>query len=444
MKLPAYRKYKPSDIHWLGDLPATWDLKRLKFAARIEMGQSPSSTEYASNSDERPFLQGNGEFGDRHPIARLFCDSAPKVAPPSAILLSVRAPVGELNEADQPYGIGRGLCAVMPKPARLDNHYAWYLLAVTRTDLVSRETGSTYGAVSVDEVGDMAVCLPTTTEQRAIADFLDQETARLDTLVRKKRELIETLKEKRTTLISRTVTRGLPPEAARAAGLNPQAKLKSSGIEWLGDIPEHWVVKLLKRIAKINYGVGGEIDRSLESGLKTISLPNIDIEGRLNVDDVPYADVSEAEKRDLLLRKGDLLFNWRNGSSDHLGKTAYFNEDGEFSHVSFLLRLRFDPRKNDSRFFQHLLGGYRTTRFFSHSKAGVNNTFNLSELAALPVICPPTPEQRAIADFLDSETVKLDRMMEKVEAAIEKLQEYRTAIITAAVTGKIDVRAVRK
>src|SRR5258705_12250311 len=104
---------------------------------------------------------------------------------------------------------------------------------------------------------------------------------------------------------------------------------------------EHWDVKLLKRIANISYGVGGEIERSLDSGLKTISLPNIDIEGRLNLDDVPYADVSDVEKREVLLRKGDLLFNWRNGGSDHLGKTAYFDANGEFSHVSFLLRLRF-------------------------------------------------------------------------------------------------------
>ena len=173
-------------------------------------------------------------------------------------------------------------------------------------------------------------------------------------------------------------------------------------------------------------------------------MPNIDIEGRLNLDDVPYADISDVEKREVLLRKGDLLFNWRNGSSDHLGKTAYFDANGEFSHVSFLLRLRFDPAKNESRFFQRLLAGYRMTRFFSHSKAGVNNTFNMSELAALPVICPTAVEQRAIADYLDRETVKIDKMMEKVEAAIEKLQEYRTALITAAVTGKIDVRTGRK
>ncbi len=281
---------------------------------------------------------------------------------------------------------------------------------------------------------------PTLEDQRSIAAFLDRETGRMDRLVAKKRELIERLKEKRTALISRTVTRGLPHAAARAAGLSENPPLKPSPVAWLGDIPKHWEVLPLKRISQISYGVGGEIDRSLEEGLRTLSLPNISFEGTLNLDDVPYAEVSEKEKRAVLLRKGDLLFNWRNGSSDHLGKTAYFDADGEYSHVSFLLRIRFNPEKYSSKFFRYLLGGYRVTGFFKHSKAGVNNTFNMSELSELPVMFPPLPEQTAIATYLDAETVKLDSLVGKVEEAVDRLQEYRTALITAAVTGKIDVR----
>ncbi len=336
--------------------------------------------------------------------------------------------------------LNQRVCCVRADEARLDSRFLFYFLPFPLTALNDVTYSTTVKHLSSLDLLKFRFYAPTLRKQRAIADFLDRETARLDTLVGKKRELIEKLKEKRTALISRTVTRGLPPAAAHAAGLNPNPKLKLSGIEWLSDIPEHWKVKLLKRIENISYGVGGEIDRSLESGLKTLSLPNIDIEGRLSLDDVPFADVSEAEKRKVLLRNGDLLFNWRNGSSDHLGKTAYFQAQGEFSHVSFLLRLRFNPARSESRFFQRLIAGYRATRFFSHSKAGVNNTFNMSELASLPVICPPTEEQRAIAEYLDHETAKLDRLMEKVAAALEKLQEYRTALITAAVTGKIDVR----
>jgi type I restriction enzyme S subunit len=296
--------------------------------------------------------------------------------------------------------------------------------------VVARSTGVSYPAVNATEVATIPIPLPSAAEQQAIADFLDRETARLDALVAKKQKLIERLKEKRIALVSHTVTRGL----------NPKAKLKPSGLAWLDNVPAHWAVLPLKRVAQISYGVGGEIDRSLEDGLKTLSLPNIDFEGKLNVDEVPYAEVSESEKRMVLLRTGDLLFNWRNGSSDHLGKTAYFDAEGDYSHVSFLLRIRFNPEEHCSKFFRYLLAGYRVTGFFKHSKAGVNNTFNLSELSALPVMFPPRQEQIAIAEFLDRETVELETLVAKVETAVERLQEYRTALITAAVTGKIDVR----
>jgi type I restriction enzyme S subunit len=117
---------------------------------------------------------------------------------------------------------------------------------------MARSVGVSYPAVNASEVAAIPIPLPSPAEQRAIADFLDAETAKLDTLIAKKRQLIEKLKEKRTALISRTVTRGLPADAARAAGLNPHAKFKSSGIEWLGDIPKHWELKRLKYSATIN------------------------------------------------------------------------------------------------------------------------------------------------------------------------------------------------
>ena len=104
-------------------------------------------------------------------------------------------------------------------------------------------------------IGTLPIPLPGDDEQRAIADFLDRETAKIDTLVAKKRTLIERLKEKRTALISRTVTRGLPPDAARAAGLDPHPKLKPSGIDWLGDVPEHWEVVVQATLSRVDVGI---------------------------------------------------------------------------------------------------------------------------------------------------------------------------------------------
>ncbi|MEH1904955.1 MAG: restriction endonuclease subunit S [Nostoc sp.] len=217
---------------------------------------------------------------------------------------------------------------------------------------------------------------------------------------------------------------------------------KDSGIEWLGEIPEHWDIRHVKRVANISYGVGGEIDRGLTEGVNLLSLPNVTRDGYLLIEEFGFCELSENEKAGVMLQKGDLLFNWRNGSSSHLGKTAYFDLDGEWTHVSFLLRLRFDMTQFCSRYFQYMLNGLRITGFFMVSKAGVNNTFNLNELSNLKIICPVSSEQKVIAEYLDHKITQIDQQKAKIKEAIELLKEYRTALITNAVTGKIDVRQV--
>ncbi len=455
MRYPSYPSYKPSGVEWLGDVPEHWDAKWLKWTATYRVSnvdKVPAENEVPvrlcnyTDVYYRDFISSETELMETTATTdeirrfRLLkgdvvitkdSESWDDIAVPAY----VRGSIPDLV-------CGYHLAFIRPDPIFLSGAYLFRCLQAEgiNDQFQVAASGVTRFGLPKASIGTAWIPMPPVPEQEAIASFLDSRTAKIDTLIEKKHALIEKLKEKRVALISRTVTRGLPPEAARAVGLNPHPKLKTSGIEWLGDVPENWEMKRLNRIATISYGIGGEIDRSLESGLKTVSLPNIDIEGRLNLDDVPFAEVSEIEKRMVLLQKGDLLFNWRNGSSDHLAKTAFFDSEGEYSHVSFLLRLRFNPTDSWSAFYHYLLNGYRITGFFKHSKAGVNNTFNLTELSALPVICPPVEEQHVIADYLERETAKIDRMIEKVNAAIEKLREYRTALITAAVMGKIDVR----
>jgi len=199
-------KMKDSGIEWLGEIPEHWELRRLKFATQILMGQSPNSNDYSYNSKGLPFLQGNAEFSQRHPVPRLICNTASKVAPAAALLISVRAPVGALNVADREYAIGRGLCAIIPAPLLLDQQYSWYLLQIIREELFSVAKGSTYDAVTADEVANLRGVIPPPNEQRAIAAFLDRETARIDSLIEKIRKSIDLLREYRTALITAAVT----------------------------------------------------------------------------------------------------------------------------------------------------------------------------------------------------------------------------------------------
>jgi type I restriction enzyme S subunit len=196
---------KDSGIEWLGEIPGHWEVKRLKYSAKMIMGQSPNSDDYSTDSDLMPFLQGNADFSERYPSPRIYCDSANKIVPKGSLLISVRAAVGALNEADKEYGIGRGLCAIIPGKYLLKN-FAWYALQTTREELNTLATGSTYDAVSANEVGNMLFPLTTLTEQGVVADYLDRQTAKIDALTARIQLWIDKLKEYRTALISAAVT----------------------------------------------------------------------------------------------------------------------------------------------------------------------------------------------------------------------------------------------
>ncbi len=196
---------KGSGVDWLGEIPAHWDVRRLKYVANILAGQSPPSNLVSDTMDGLPFLQGNAEFGPINPSPRFVCELAPKKCSAGDILLSVRAPVGALNIADRSYGIGRGLCAIRPLPD-LVRRFTYFLLLAIRLRLNEMATGSTYDAVTTGDVGNLQTILPPLHEQRAIAEYLDRETAKINELVEKVGRAVELLRELRTALISAAVT----------------------------------------------------------------------------------------------------------------------------------------------------------------------------------------------------------------------------------------------
>ena len=178
----SYSAYKDSGLKWLGEIPLHWETKRLKVETRIIAGQSPPSEMVFVYSDRFPFLQGNAEFGAAFPIPRFACSEAPKSALHGDVLLSVRAPVGALNIADQVYGIGRGL-SVVRAGTNFVSLFLYYLLVGIRGRLIQEATGSTYDAVTVGDVGNLKITLPPCREQRAIAavfQAIDEKTDALE------------------------------------------------------------------------------------------------------------------------------------------------------------------------------------------------------------------------------------------------------------------------
>ena len=207
------------------------------------MGQSPSSEDCNIDGIGIPFLQGNAEFGTYSPTAKNYCPIPKKIADKGDLLFSVRAPVGALNYADMQYGIGRGLCSLKSRSS-INSSFLWWVLPTYKYQLDAIATGSTFEAVSAEEVANLKFPLPTIVEQQKIANFLDHETAQIDTLIAKQEKLIELLKEKRQAVISHAVTKGL----------DPNVPMKDSGVAWLGEVPEHWQLVPLKYLCTFSGG----------------------------------------------------------------------------------------------------------------------------------------------------------------------------------------------
>jgi type I restriction enzyme S subunit len=392
------------------------------------MGQSPSSDAYSINDSGKPFLQGNAEFGSKYPFPKNFCNTATKVAPPDSLLLSVRAPVGALNIADREYGIWRGLCSVFTDNSMLVREYTWYALAITRHQLWSIATGSTYDAVSVDEVAAMALPVPPLDEQRAIAAFLDRETTRIDALIDKKRRQINLLHQKRAALISHAVTKGL----------DPNAPMKDSGVEWLGEVPAHWQVPPL--YARFSVELGKMLDEKRITGEHLLPyVRNVDVQwDRVNIADLPEMDIMPNEYSRYTLKAGDLLVC----EGGEVGRTALWG--GELAVCAFqkaIHRLRPITDQDLPRFLYYVMRAAAFTGvFIAQGNPNTIPHLTAEKLRVYRFPFPPTDEQRAIVGFLDCQTSKIDVLAEKINLSIDRLREYRTALISAAVTGKIDVR----
>ena len=392
---------------------------RLKYRACIEMGQSPPSSKYSTSSEDGlPFLQGTADFGPASPMPRVYCGSPTKVARAGDILFSVRAPVGKLNLADQEFGIGRGLCAIRPQQ-HWDTRFAWWALHEACYQLSSVSTGSTYDAVTTDDVGNLLVTTTGLDEQRAIAEYLDQETARLDALMAAKERVLSLLDQKRRALTTRAITRGL----------DPNVPLRESGIPWLGKIPAHWDTERAKWLFRERDQRSG----SGEEELLTVS--HLTGVTRRSEKDVNMFEAATTEGYKVC-RTGDLVINtlwaWMGAMGvspiDGIVSPAYnVYKPGTRLHSSYVDALvRLPVFAQEVRRFSK---GVWSSRLRLYPEG----------LFAVSIPVPPLGEQRQIVAHLGDETARLDELRTATERTMTLLKERRAALIAAAVTGQLEV-----
>lgn len=453
--MKPYPKTKPSGVQWLGQVPEHWEVKAIKWETPVFRGASPRPI------DDPVYFDDEGEFawvriadvtaaGDHlesttQQLSRLGSSLSVKLCP-GALFLSIAGTVGKPCITKIKCCIHDGF--VYFPGFGGETKFLFYVFASGEPYRGLGKLGTQLN-LNTDTVGSIIMGFPPPEEQTAIAAYLDRETGRIDELVDKKRDLIERLKEKRTALISRTVTRGVPAdippetlaklEAIAGDKLTLNSTLISSKVPWFDKCPSHWKTKRLRHISDVIV-VGVVVNPSsyvTDEGV--VFLLGGDVrEMRIDTSNCKFCSL-ESSSGPLVksrLDAGDLVVV-RVG---YPGVAAVVPPELAGGNIASMMLVRGHPRYCSQWLAYSFNSQIGRDQVEIVQYGAAQKQFNISHAVDFTFPFPTLPEQRAIAAYLDEETAKLDALVAKVETAIERLQEYRTALITAAVTGKIDVR----
>lgn len=422
------------ELSWIGKVPSNWDVVPLKYATTYNDGVLPESTDpdveinYVEISDV-------SAIDGIHNCTRVAFGRAPsrarRVALPGDVLVStVRTYLRAIGSvAEGPLIASTGFTVLRAGPMVTSGYLRYVCLSGPFVEsVIARSTGVSYPAINSSDLVRTLVAIPPIPAQQAVADFLDRETAKIDALIDKQEQLIATLREDRAATITHAVTKGL----------NPNVAMKDSGAPWVGKVPAHWT------LAKLKHGFSVTLGKMYQGEAKSpgdVELPHLKAgsvtENGLNLADPMMCWFTPAEARSLALRAGDVLVV----EGGAIGRCAVLKEDLRgWGFQKSLNRVR--ALGNDSpQFLAYLI---ETATLSGHvsilcGKATIPH-FTAEKLAELEWPHPSIDEQKKIVDFLDSRCASIDALINKSIEMIETLREYRSALITNAVTGKIDVR----
>lgn len=417
----AYAEYKPSGIDWLGDIPLYWECRRLKTVVPLKYGD-PLAAEDRSPGPY-PVYGSNGIIGEH--------DQPNTTAP--CLIIGRKGSFGKVAYSCGPcYSIDTTYF-IDESCSSSDLRWLYYCLQCLRLDAISKDTA--VPGLSREDTYNQILPFCSLPEQQAIAAFLDRETARIDGLIEKKQRQIELLQEKRAALISHAVTKGL----------DPNAKMKPSGIEWLRDIPAHWKITKLSRVTKSRcdgpFGSGLKSEHYRDDGIRVVRLQNIRF-ARFDDTDKAFIDPEYYQQLgDHDVRPGDLLIAGLGDDNHPVGRACVAPPTISPGMVKAdCFRFRIDQQVGHSEYLAMQLSTAAAALNGAFAKGTTRARTNLSDMADRPLVLPPLEEQRNITAFLDRHTALIDGLTAKVDNSIVMLREYRTALISMAVTGKLDVR----
>jgi type I restriction enzyme, S subunit len=443
MSFPRYPAYKNSGVEWLGEVPGHWEVVPLKTVSTHSDDVMDEATAPDTEIIYVDISSVDSVSGIKAKETMLFA-AAPsrarrRVKHGDVIVSTVRTylkAIARIHHPEENLVVSTGFAVIRPR-SKLAPSFLGYLVSAGYflDQVIARSTGVSYPAINASELVAIPVPLPPAAEQTQIAAFLDRETAKIDELVAEQRWLMALLKEKRQAVISHAVTRGL----------NPEAPMKPSGVEWLGDVPAHWMVCTVRRVVSaVEQGWSPEcFARPAEDdewGVLKAGCVNRGIYEDSNNKALPIELTPIAEYE---VRAGDVLMSRASGSPELVGSTALVSVTRDRLMLSDkIFRFRFE-RLIEPRYFVAVFNSLPLRSQIEQALSGGNgmaNNLSQSSLLSFYLSVPPKNEQQAICRYLDEQTLQFDTLTTEAQRAINLLQERRTALISAAVTGQIDVR----
>lgn len=436
--------YQPSGMEWLEEIPSHWKAQKLKFIADVRT----SNVDKKSLEDEAPVLLCNyvdvykndyitdaidfmKATATDDQIARFTLKCGDVLITKDSEEWDDIAVPALVNEEMKNVVCGYHLALVRPREGVMHGDFlarAFESHAI-RDQFRVRANGITRFGLSRDAVTSAVFPVPPLPEQRAIAAFLRRETAKIDALVEKKRRLIDLLKEKRAALISHAVTKGL----------NANAPMKPSGVEWLGNVPAHWELLPLKFVVEVQTGL--TLGKKYEASTHLVQRPyprvaNVQ-DGYLDLNEITSVQVEAANVARYELRQGDMLMT-EGGDFDKLGRGYVWEGQIEGClHQNHIFAIRSNGRLRPT-LLAFLTSSWHGKTYFTSTSSQTTNlaSTNATKVKEFPILLPPLHEQQEILKHLD----RVSQSHEALIRSCEHLHEYRSALISAAVTGKIDVR----
>lgn len=430
--MKTYRNYKDSGVQWIGKVPSHWNMAKLKYDFHIYAGATPKTenpiywdgdiiwiTPADYKTSDKYVSQGKRTISKE---GYQSCNT--QIVPKGSLIFSKRAPIGTIAIAVNELCTNQGCLSCVPKD--VSSTYFFYIISVSTEAFELLGYGATFKEISANDFANVKLPLPPLSEQQAIASYLDAKTKPIDDIIAKREKQIELLEEMKSTIISRAVTKGL----------NPEAQMKDSGIEWIGEIPEGWdVIKTSFLFQLIGSGTtpSKNAPNYAEEGLYWLQTGDFN-DNYVNDTSKYITDLAVQNCSALtLFPKGCLVIAMYGAS---IGKLGILNIESYTNQACCVLG------REKNILIKFAFYAYKAGRkaLINESRGGGQPNISQDIISHFKIPVPPINEQCNVIAYLDTETSKIDTRIAKRRKQIELLQEYKQALITAAVTGKIDVR----